>query len=167
MPSESELRAQAVEDLKNLKEWPWKKDPHFEYEAGVTILLGATGHYFSFLVNLFGEGFAPDFAETFETLQTMLSSPSFGRKLNKAEFYCNVAVAEWAHRMRNEFDPESNAGSGLYRHELEAGATVPRVFLSPGLRSIVELHYHTAMREMDTKDDFIFPLRQPGTTTLY
>ena len=157
VPSESELRAQAVEDLKNLKEWPWKKDPHFEYEAGVTILLGATGHYFSFLVNLFGEGFAPDFAETFETLQTMLSSPSFGRKLNKAEFYCNVAVAEWAHRMRNEFDPESNAGSGLYRHELEAGATVPRVFLSPGLRSIVELHYHTAMREMDTKDDFIFP----------
>jgi hypothetical protein len=118
MPSESELRAQAVEDLKNLKEWPWKRDPKFEYEMGVTILLGATSHYFSFLVNVFGDRLAPDFKETYTTLQTMLSSPSFGRKLNKAEFYCNVAVAEWAHRMRNEFDPESSMGSGLYRHEV-------------------------------------------------
>jgi hypothetical protein len=161
-PTAADLKAAALKELKSVPDWPWRKDPSFQYESGVILLLGATRNYFDFMVNLFGEGHRRDFDETFATLNTLLNLPSFGRKLSKAEFYCNVPVAEWAHRMRHQFDPESTLGNLLYHHEVQAGSSVPRVCLSLGLRPIVELDYHTAMRDRDGRDDWIFPSGDAG-----
>ena len=156
-PTAADLKAAALKELKSVPDWPWRKDPLFQYESGVILLLGATRNYFDFLVHLFGEGHRRDFDETHATLTTLLNSPSFGRKLSKAEAFCNFPVAEWAHRMRHQFDPESGLGNLLYHHEIQAGSSVPRVYMSFGLRTIIELRYHTAMRELDGKDDWIFP----------
>jgi hypothetical protein len=128
LPSPADLKAAALKELKSIPDWPWRKDPLFQYESGVTLLLGATRNYFDFLVNLFGEGLRADFEETYATLTTMLHSPSFGRKLSKAEFFCNVSVAEWAHRMHHHFDPESGLGNMLYAHEIRAGSSVRECF---------------------------------------
>ena len=41
-PTAADLKTAALKELKSVPDWPWRKEPLFQYESGVILLLGAT-----------------------------------------------------------------------------------------------------------------------------